>query len=177
LKPYREIEEEDRSQKRQAVQRKPEFEPKKREASQKRTRGYSKKPQSGDKPAEEKAPKEKQVHPLDEIRVGRFKKFSFYMYLAKKILLEGSSVVKLLGSGDFNIMAIMRLSDLLVESGYASVTQLKPNTFKREGRTICSAMIVLTKAETFQEKYDEFEVKRKERAAAKKSADEQSPKN
>jgi hypothetical protein len=36
-------------------------------------------------------------------------------------------------------------------------------------------MIVLTKAETFQEKYDDFEIKRKERAAAKKSA-EQSPK-
>jgi hypothetical protein len=75
----------------------------------------------GEKPAEEKAPREKQVHPLDEIRVGRFKKFSFYMYLAKKILL-GGTVVKLLGSGDFNIMAIMRLSDLLVESGYAHVT-------------------------------------------------------
>jgi hypothetical protein len=43
------------------------------------------------------------------------------MYLAKKILL-GGTVVKLLGSGDFNIMAIMRLSDLLVESGYAHVT-------------------------------------------------------
>jgi hypothetical protein len=181
LKPYREIEEEDRSQKRQPVQKKPEFEPKQKEPSQKPPRRTSsKKPQVGDKPAEPRVPKEKQAHPLDEIRVGRFKKFSFYMYLAKKILLGGSPVVKLLGSGDFNIMAIMRLSDLLVESGYASVTQLKPNTFKREGRTICSAMIVLTKAESFQEKYDEFEVKRKERAAANAAAkkeDDESPKN
>jgi hypothetical protein len=118
---------------------------------------------------EEKAPREKQIHPLDEIRVGRFKKFSFYMYLAKKILHEGSPSVKLLGSGDFNIMAIMRLSDLMVESGYASVTSLKPNTVKREGKTICTAMIVLTKASTFEEKYEEFEAKRKERVSSKKS--------